>query len=94
MKGRKMMVGLSFISPQYIEEAEFAVLSQDTGKPQTGHLKIWLIAALVATMLFLTGAAVYTRWSETAQLRYQPTEEIKKQAADSGLSMVVQETKG
>lgn len=92
MKGRKMMVGLTFISPQYIQEAEFDAISErETAK--TGHLKIWLIAAIVAAMLLLTGATVYTRWSSTAQTRYQPTEEIKQQAEKSGLSMMVPETK-
>lgn len=92
MKGRKMMVGLTYISPQYIQEAEFDAISEpETAK--TGRLKIWLIAAIVATMLLLTGATVYTRWSSTAQTRYHPTEEIKQQAEKSGLSMMVPETK-
>lgn len=92
MKGRKMMVGLSYISPQYIQEAEFDGISEPE-TARTGRLKIWLIAAIVATMLLLTGATVYTRWSGTAQTRYRPTEEIKQQAEKSGLSMMVPETK-
>lgn len=92
MKGRKMMVGLSYISPQYIQEAEFDGISEPK-TARTGRLKIWLIAAIVATMLLLTGAAVYTRWSGTAQTRYRPTEEIKQQAEKSGLSMMIPETK-
>lgn len=92
MKGRKMMVGLTYISPQYIQEAEFDGIS-GTETAKTGRLKIWLIAAIVATMLLLTGATVYTRWSGTAQTRYRPTEEIKQQAEKSGLSMMVPETK-
>lgn len=92
MKGRKMMVGLTYISPQYIQEAEFDTISK-TETVKTGRLKIWLIAAIVATMLLLTGATVYTRWSSTAQTRYHPTEEIKQQAEKSGLSMMVPETK-
>lgn len=95
MKGRKMMVGLSYISPKYIQEAEFGAITEGGAAetPRRNLPKMLLIAALVATMLFLTGAAVYTRWSNTAQLRYHPSEEIKQQAADSGLSMVVEETK-
>ena len=92
MKGRKMMVGLTYISPQYIQEAEFDGIS-GTETAKTGRLRIWLIAAIVATMLLLTGATVYTRWSSTAQTRYRPTEEIKHQAEKSGLSMMVPETK-
>ena len=95
MKGRKMMVGLSYISSKYIQEAEFDAITEGGAAETPGRNlpKMLLIAALVATMLFLTGAAVYTRWSNTAQLRYHPSEEIKQQAADSGLSMVVEETK-
>lgn len=92
MKGRKMMVGLTYISPQYIQEAEFDGISEPE-TARTDRLRIWLIAAIVATMLLLTGATVYTRWSSTAQTRYRPTEEIKQQAEKSGLSMMVPETK-
>ena len=94
MKGRKTMIGLTFINPQYIQEAEFETVSGNSGsgKPKTGHLKILLIAAMVSTMLLLTGAGLYTRWSNTAQARYQPSEQIKEQAEKSGLSTVVSET--
>ena len=94
MKDRKMMIGLTFISPQYIQEAEFESISGDSGsrRPKTGHLKILLIAAMVSTMLLLTGAGLYTRWSNTAQARYQPSEQIKAQAEKSGLSTLVSET--
>ena len=94
MKGRKTMIGLTFINPQYIQEAEFETVSgnSESGKPKTGHLKILLIAAMVSTMLLLTGAGLYTRWSNTAQARYQPSEQIKEQAEKSGLSTVVSET--
>lgn len=94
MKGRKTMIGLTFINPQYIQEAEFETVSgnSESGKPKTGHLKILLIAAMVSTMLLLTGAGLYTRWSNTAQARYQPSEQIKDQAEKSGLSTVVSET--
>ena len=94
MKGRKTMIGLTFINPQYIQEAEFETVSgnSENGKPKTGHLKVLLIAAMVSTMLLLTGAGLYTRWSNTAQARYQPSEQIKDQAEKSGLSTVVSET--
>ena len=63
MKGRKTMIGLTFINPQYIQEAEFETVSgnSESGKPKTGHLKMLLIAAMVSTMLLLTGAGLYTR---------------------------------
>ena len=51
-----------------------------------------LAACLVLTML--TGAAVFTRWSTTAQNRYHPSQDIKEQAQKSGLSVMLEETKG
>ncbi|MGM9627534.1 MAG: DUF4179 domain-containing protein [Faecousia sp.] len=53
---------------------------------------IALAACLVLTML--TGAAVYTRWSTTAQTRYNPSQDVKEQAQKSGLSVMLEETKG
>ena len=55
-----------------------------------------MIVALAATMLLatLTGAAVFTRWSTTAQVRYNPSEDVKDQAEKSGLSVMLEETKG
>ena len=55
-----------------------------------------MIVSLAATMLLatLTGAAVFTRWSTTAQIRYNPSEDIKEQAEKSGLSVMLEETKG
>ncbi|MBQ7130749.1 MAG: DUF4179 domain-containing protein [Oscillospiraceae bacterium] len=55
-----------------------------------------MIVALAATMLLatLTGAAVFTRWSTTAQVRYNPSEDVKEQAEKSGLSVMLEETKG
>ena len=57
--------------------------------------KILLTAAVLAALLAtLTGAAVFTRWSKTAQTRYSPSQEIKEQAQKSGLSVMLEETKG
>ena len=57
--------------------------------------KMLLIAAAAAMLLVtLTGAAVFTRWSNTAQNRYNPSEDIKDQAEKSGLSVMLEETKG
>ena len=55
-----------------------------------------MLAALAAVMLLatLTGAAVFTRWSTTAQIRYSPSQDIKEQAEKSGLSVMLEETKG
>lgn len=51
------------------------------------------LAACLALAL-LTGAAAFTRWSATAQNRYNPSEEVKAQAEKSGLSVMLEETKG
>ena len=55
MKGRKTMIGLTFINPQYIQEAEFETVSgnSESGKPKTGHLKVLLIAAMVLWIVML-----------------------------------------
>ena len=57
--------------------------------------RIFLIALAAAMILAtLTGAAVFTRWSRTAQVRFNPSEDIKEQAEKSGLSVMLEETKG
>ena len=53
---------------------------------------IALAAALV--LATLTGAAVYTRWSSSAQGSYKPSQQIREQAEKSGLSVMLEETKG
>lgn len=60
-----------------------------------GGRKLMLVA-LAAVMLLatLSGAAVFTRWSTTAQIRYNPSQDIKEQAEKSGLSVMLEETKG
>lgn len=60
-----------------------------------GGRKLMAIALAAAMVLAtLTGAAVFTRWSTTAQNRYNPSEDIKEQAEKSGLSVMLEETKG
>lgn len=65
-------------------------------QPRKRSSRKLMIVALVATMLLatLTGAAVFTRWSTTAQIRYNPSEDVKEQAEKSGLSVMLEETKG
>ena len=55
-----------------------------------------MVVALAAAMVLatLTGAAVFTRWSTTAQVQYNPSQEVKEQAEKSGLSVMLEETKG
>ena len=65
-------------------------------QPRKGSRRKLMPVAMVAVMLMatLTGAAVFTRWSKTAQNRYNPSEDIKEQAEKSGLSVMLEETKG
>lgn len=97
MNGRDLFSGLSYISKKYIDEAENETVSGKGGKfetPRHGKTlfhKSLLIAAVIAAMLFLMGAAVYTHWSGSMQRYYQPTEKAKQQAEKSGLSVMYQE---
>ena len=60
-----------------------------------GGRKLMIVALAAAMVLVtLTGAAVFTRWSTTAQIRYNPSEDVKEQAEKSGLSVMLEETKG
>lgn len=60
----------------------------------TGRRFVLIAAAAAMLLVTLTGAAVFTRWSRTAQTRYNPSEDIKEQAEKSGLSVMLEETKG
>nr|MBQ8244597.1 hypothetical protein [Oscillospiraceae bacterium] len=92
MNGKDLLIDLGNISHKYYEEAETVTQLKD-GRISRKKLVILSLAAamLLAT---LTGAAVFTRWSTTAQTRYNPSEDIKKQAEKSGLSVMLEETKG
>ena len=65
-------------------------------KPKKHSRRKLVIIALAAclSLTMLTGAAVYTRWSTTAQTRYNPSQDVKEQAEKSGLSVMLEETKG
>ena len=65
-------------------------------QPRKHGGKKLMIVALAAVMLLatLTGAAVFTRWSTTTQIRYNPSQNVKEQAEMSGLSVMLEETKG
>lgn len=99
MNGKDLFSGLSYISKKYIDEAENETVSGKTGKyetPKHGKTlfhKSLLIAAVIATMLFLMGAAVYTHWSGSLQHLYKPTENAKQQAEKTGLSVMYEESK-
>ena len=91
MNGKDLLIDLGNISHKYYEEAETDVQLKDG---RISRKKLVLIS-LAATMLLatLTGAAVFTRWSRTAQTRYNPSEDVKEQAEKSGLSVMLEDTK-
>ena len=93
MTGKDMLKGIQNMDADLIEEAEFGTF----GKKQTRfskRTKLLLVLAAALIMGTMTAAAVFTRWSTTAQTRYNPTQEIKEQAQKSGLSVMLEETKG
>lgn len=98
MNGKNMLVGLSYIDRKFIEESEKEMPVQErveSEKPNSGRIptrKLFLIAALIAAMLLLMGAATYTRWSKSMQNTYHPSESQRQQAEQSGLSVRYQET--
>lgn len=73
-----------------------AQMKENTVKQNQYSRRRYVLVALAAAMavVMLTGAAVFTRWSATAQNRYNPSQEIKEQAEKSGLSVMLEETKG
>lgn len=92
MNGKDLLIDLGNISHRYYEEAENDV------QLKAGRIsrKKLVLLSLAATMLLatLTGAAVFTRWSKSAQASFNPSQDIKEQAEQSGLSVILEETKG
>lgn len=92
MNGKDLFRGLSYINKKFIDEAEYETIRSPEAKHGKRLLhKSLLIAAVVATMMLLMGAAVYTHWSGSMQRYYQPTEKAKQQAEKTGLSVMYEE---
>lgn len=72
------------------------LLAESRKEEKTRHSKKRLaftaLAAAIAVAV-LTGAALFTRWSYAMQVQYHPTEEIKKQAEQSGLSVMLEKAR-
>ncbi len=94
MTGKDMLLGIQNLDADILEEAEFGAFQEK--KTRASRKKITLLV-LAATLLLatLTGAAVFTRWSHTMQYGpgIQPSQQVKEQAQQSGLSVMLEETK-
>ena len=93
MTGKDMLKGIQNMDADLIEEAEFGTFQ----KKQTGfsgRKKLLFVLAATLIMGTMTAAAVYTRGSTTVQTRYNPSQDVKEQAEKSGLSVMLEETKG
>lgn len=91
MTGKDMLRGIQNLDAAMIEEAEFETFKRSrAGLSGRRKLLVLLAAALAAGSMI--AAAAYTRWSATMQFGsyggVQPSEEIKKQAEKTGLSMI------
>lgn len=100
-RNMKQEFNASMDSLRFSQEAKENLVQHlmETQKEQTmyrnNRKKVTLVAlAAVLILATMTGAAVFTRWSTTAQHQYKPSQEIKEQAEKSGLSVMLEETKG
>ena len=87
MTGQNLLIGLSYIDRKYIEESE-----QDFSEKKAKCLsakKLWLIAAVIVLTLLLVGCAIiYARWSSGLEDWFRPSNTIRQQAEQSGLSVI------
>lgn len=95
---REAMDALTFSQEQkrdMIHRLTVQAGQQRIPRKKTSRKKLPLIALAAALVLAtLTGAAVYTRWSDSAQGSYNPSQELKEQAEKSGLSVMLEQTTG
>lgn len=91
MNGKDLFCGMNYVNVKYIDEAETVTQL----KSERISKKKLVILSLAATMLLatLTGAAVFTRWSKSAQASFHPSQDVKEQSAQSGLSVMLEENK-
>ena len=91
MTGKDMLKGIQDLDAALIEEAEFETFKRSRAGLSGGRKLLVLLAAALAVGSMIAAAA-YTRWSATMQFGSyggaQPSEEIKKQAEKTGLSMI------
>jgi len=60
-------------------------------KTMTGRKLVLIAAAAALLLMMLTGAAVFTRWSKSAQQQYSPSQKEKEYAESVGLSTLLDE---
>ncbi len=63
---------------------------QNAPRRRNGRKLLMLSLAAATLLVTLTGAAVFTHWSRTAQYQYNPSQEIKEQAEKTGLSVMLE----
>lgn len=75
------------------KERMVALLMSAEAPRQRRSGKKLLLLSLAATLVVgaLTGAAVFTRWSRSAQAAYNPPQQVKEQAEKSGLSVMLED---
>lgn len=92
MKGKDLLKGIQNLDAELIEEAEFGAFPKSKPKGFGKKKLLLLLAAVLVLLATLTAATVYTRWSATMQYgNYgggQPSEQVKKQAEQSGLAVM------
>ena len=92
MTGKDLLKGIQNLDAEFIEEAEFGAFPKSKPKGFGKKKLLLLLAAVLVLLATLTAATVYTRWSATMQYgNYgggQPSEQIKKQAEQSGLAVM------
>lgn len=93
MKGKDILQGLEYIGDDLIENAEFGTFQEKQAR-FSDRTKLLFVLAATLIMATMTAAAVFTRWSTTAQTRYNPSQDVKEQAEKSGLSVMLEKTKG
>ena len=95
MTGKDMLQGIQNLDAELIEESEFGTFGKAKARGFSKK-KLLLILAAALIMATMTAAAAITRWTATMQYgNYagaQPSEKIKKQAEQSGLSVTPTET--
>lgn len=83
MKGRKVMIAMSFISPKYIQEGEFETLSETKEVPGKRHSRKLAAVLVAACLLFTLAVTAYaTDLFGLRDMYRTPYRELPEEAAD------------